>query len=583
MKKSIVILGAATVLALGITLYGWIFTDSQIGEAALIEKKAIGAIEAADGLEVSFEAASQNNLHWTNSFDYSSGKSKSSFKLGNLSSEEESSMIEEIRFTGWSDTPYFICLDYGLLNGLQNKKIHSLYEEAALKVVQSGKEEKGKIRVKEYLDFYPVSFSFAFENKMIDSDNALIGLKIYEEKGELSQDKGTDYDEDISLYSVFNNVFKIPVIDNEYHEYKVLKDENYDERTDLPYKVEIEKSFDDGEDFYEFDPIVVLQKEDVKDGRKWIHPDIINVHDSGAVKDGSGGELALKNRILFAVNNRTAKGEIADVSQIRDGYGIYELPVDMSTTRIKYIGRRPVSVPNPCPMPGMLKMVYPLDTEAEYVEMSLSDDHRYLAVFFVKEGKYFADIVDADTWKSQGTFEMFPESEKLAYAWGRDGSLAATDHHDNIVIFERGEEADNPYKILYKGELGGNFDEAFFDSKMYIKENSYSVFKYNEDKGLSVAVKDGKAALVQNILAGSGENSIRTPALECAVIDESGLIYRGRLESSITDISYDISADEVKEIRDILENTAKGQTEIAKNMIKPVKTENKGYWKKEDK
>ena len=393
MKKSIVILAAAAVFSLGITVYGWLFIENQIGEATLTEKTVTGNIEAADGLDISFKADSQDNMYWINSFDYSSGKSKSSFRRGKLSSEEEGSVYDDIRFAGWSDTPYFICLDYDLLNGLQNKKIHSLYEEAALRVVESGKEEKGRIRVKDYLDFYPVSLSFAFENKMINSDNALIGLKVYDEKGKLSPETAADYDEDVYLYSVFNDVFKIPVIDNEYHEYKVLKDENYDNRTELPYKVEIEKASGDGEDFYEFDPILVFQEEDIKDGREWIHPDTAKTLNSGDGKDGSGTGHILKNRILFAVNNRTAKGEVADVSQKRDGYGIYELPVDMSTTRIKYIGRRPVSVPNPCPLPDMLKMVYPLDTEAEYIEMSLSYDHRYLAVFFIKEGTCFVETV----------------------------------------------------------------------------------------------------------------------------------------------------------------------------------------------
>ncbi|MEE0516803.1 MAG: hypothetical protein UC708_02865 [Anaerovoracaceae bacterium] len=92
-------------------------------------------------------------------------------------------------------------------------------------------------------------------------------------------------------------------------------------------------------------------------------------------------------------------------------------------------------------------------------------------------------------------------------------------------------------------------------------------------------MKDGKAALVQNILVGSGENSIRTPALECAVIDKGGAVYRGRLESSITDIDYNINDDEVKEIRDILVSQAKTQSEIAKHMITPVRNENRAEWK----
>lgn len=38
MKKSIVILAAAAVFSLGITVYGWLFIENQIGEPTLTEK-----------------------------------------------------------------------------------------------------------------------------------------------------------------------------------------------------------------------------------------------------------------------------------------------------------------------------------------------------------------------------------------------------------------------------------------------------------------------------------------------------------------------------------------------------------------
>lgn len=593
MKKSIVILAAAAVFSLGITVYGWLFIESQVGEATLTEKTATGDIEVTDGLEISFRADSQDNLHWINSFDYSTGKTESHFKRGKMDVAEDNPIYDDIKFTGYSDAPYFIHLKYDSLMGLQDKKIHSLYDETAQRALESGEEEKGKIRLKEYLDFYPVSFSFQLGNKVLSSENALTGLKVYDEKGKLLPENAKAYDEDIYLYVTLNDIFKIPVIENEYQEYTVKKAVDYDKRASLPYEVEIEKPMGDGEDFYEFAPIIVVQEENVIDGKEWEHPDLSKTLSAEAVTDDKeddadddsnyagkkASEYNLKNRMLFAVNNRTAKGAPIDISQIRDGYGIYELPIELSATATIKRGRRSMSVPNPQPLPDKLRMVYPLDTEAEYVEMSLSDDHRYLAVFSVKDGNYLVDIVDTDTWKSQGIFEMFPASEKMSYVWGKDGSLAVTDNDDNIVIFERTEDLNSTYKVLYKGEIEGNFDEAFFGDDMLAKENSYSAFKYNEAKGLSVTVKDGKAALVQNLLVGSGENSIRTPALECAVIDENGAVYRGRLESSITDIDYDMTDDEVKEIGDILKNTAKEQVKIAKHMITPVRNENSAEWK----
>ena len=66
-----------------------------------------------------------------------------------------------------------------------------------------------------------MSFQFQFGTKIYDSDNALTGLKVYDERNMLDSEGVTAYDDDVELYTAFNDIFKIPVIDNEYQEYKV--------------------------------------------------------------------------------------------------------------------------------------------------------------------------------------------------------------------------------------------------------------------------------------------------------------------------------------------------------------------------
>ena len=70
--------------------------------------------------------------------------------------------------------------------------------------MDSGSEEEGKIRLKDYLDFYPVSFQFQFGTKIYDSDNALTGLKVYDERNMLDSEGVTAYDDDVELYTAFN-------------------------------------------------------------------------------------------------------------------------------------------------------------------------------------------------------------------------------------------------------------------------------------------------------------------------------------------------------------------------------------------
>ena len=101
-------------------------------------------------------------------------------------------------------------------------------------------------------------------------------------------------------------------------------------------------------------------------------------------------------------------------------------------------------------------MVYPLDKDAEYVEMSLSGDHRYLAVFSVKNVTYFVELIDADNWTSDGPVEVFPASEKMTYAWGDDESLAVTNHKGYVAVFTR-------TGVIYRGRIKSNIVDLDYD------------------------------------------------------------------------------------------------------------------------
>lgn len=585
MKKSIIIFVTSIALSAGMVIYGWAFVDSRVGEVSLTEETMAGNKAAADGLTVGFRADSADNLHWISSYDYNTDKTDSSFKRGEMTETIDASVYDDIRFTGWSTVPFSTQIKYDGLDGLQENKIQAFYNEIQQRVKETGAEENGKIRLKDYLDYYPVSFRFQFGTKIFNSDNALTGLKVYDERNMLSAENAAAYDEEVRLYTAFNSLFKIPVINNEYQEYRISKAENYDRKTALGYKTDIQKPLDEGRDFYEFDPVIAIQEENIMDGKRWVHPDLSgglsyeagDGDEAGGQSDSSyvgrsASEYNLKNRMLFIVNNRTAKGVPVDVSQIEGGYGVYELPIEVTATATVKRGRRSGILPSPKPLSDELAMVYPLDEEAEYVEMSLSGDHRYLAVFSVKNGAYLVDLIDADNWTSQGPFEVFPASEKMTYAWGDDGSLAVTNHKDYIAVFTRTEDENRPYEVLYSGKAPDDLDKAFFDTEMVSKKNSYARYKYSIDKGLAIAAKGGKVALVQNLLVGDSQLNMRNAALECAIIDKSGVIYRGRLKNNVVDLEYDMSREEIQTIRDLSGGA------VMKLTIEPVRNENRCRW-----
>lgn len=614
MKKSIVIFVTATILSVGMIVFGCVFVDDQIGETTLTEETIAGNRDAAEGLTAGFRADSGDDLHWINRFDYSANRTESSFKRGEMAKKADPSVYDDIRFTGWSAAPYFTQLKYDRLEGSQDKEIQGFYDEIQQRVAKTGVEETGKIRLKDHLDFYPVSFRFQFGSKRYNSDNALTGLKVYDEKGSLSSENGASYDEDVDLYVAFNHWFKIPVIENEYQEYKVSKAKEQDQKTSLDYQTEVEKPLGEGEDLYEFDPLIAIQEENVMDGKKWFHPDLSQgpaqeasgekedgedengenkegeKQESDGSRDSRGAETAsdhgLKNRLLFIVNNRTAKGAPVDVSQIQGGYGVYELPMETAAAATIRKGKRSWTMPNPKPLMDELAMVHPLDEDAEYVEMSLSGDHRHLAVFSVKDGFCFVDFIDADRWTSKGPIEMFPASENMTYAWGEDGTLAATNHQGQVAVLSRTENQDQPYETIYSGKVENGLDQAFFDTGTAVKKHSRAKYRCGVDKGLAAATKDGKAALVQNLLVGNQEWNVRNAALECAVLDKSGVIYRGRLKSDIVDLEYehDGSEEEIQTLKDLFGGGGSGEADPkgAKHVIRPVRNENWVQWESPD-
>lgn len=268
------------------------------------------------------------------------------------------------------------------------------------------------------------------------------------------------------------------------------------------------------------------------------------------------------------------------MSQLEKGYGIYELPIKVTATATIIKGRRSRTVANPEPVIDQLDMVYSLDEEVEYVELSLSSDHRYLVVFSIKEGTYYVEVIDADRWTSQGAMELFPASEKMSYAWGDDGCLAVTNHQGDVAVLSRTENENDPYEVLYIGAVGKDFDNAFFNQDMVQKEHSTAKYQYGMDTGLAVAVKDGKATLVQNMLIGDTDFGLRNAALECVVIDKSGILYHGRLKSSLVDLDYDMSEKEVQAVKTAFDWFMKKGEVTAEfgQMILPVRSENWCRW-----
>lgn len=559
-KKPVILFCVAVVFIMATILGGSFFLKHQIGEVRLSEETLMGDVEAVESLQVGFRADSGEDLHWITSYDFTTKTTQSSFKRGEIPSEPEYFIYDDFRFTTWSVIPYVTLLENDHLDGLQKNDIQKYYDEIRATGLNGEEEVSGEIRVKDYLDYYPISFRFQFGAKICNSNDALTGLKILEDEGNKSDERISSYDEDVKLYREINQFFRIPTIKNEYQRYKV---------TEEGLKVSIAEGKQ--KDSYQFDPVIVLQEENLMDGKTWVHPDLAG--GASYEKDDNyigktGADYNLKNRMLFIANNRTKNGQKVDFSQVKGGYGIYELPIETTATATVRYGKRSSTVPNPKPLSEELKMVYPLNENAEYVELCLSDNHRYLAVFSVENGCYYVEFVDADTWKRQGYFELFKTGKQMSYVWGQDGSLAATNHNGEIAVIYRTGTEEQIHELLYRGEVPKSFDRVFFGNDKIEKKNGYTHYPYGYAYGLTIAGKDGNVALSQNLLIDASTNT-RGPGLECAIIDKTGVTYWGKLHSSVTDLELD-DKDSFNENKD--------NPDVLKQMIRPIRSENWITW-----
>lgn len=572
MKKSTYAFLITAVFAAGVIIYGWVFVSHEIGTARLTEETVAGDRQAADGLIVAFRTDSADTLHWINGYDYSAHRTVSLFTRGEMATRKDAVVYDDFRFTGWSRVPYYTKLSYDGLDGLQNEKLHKYYDRLQEQVVEDGRQKSGIIRLCDYMKYYPVSFRFQFGEKVYHSSNMLKGMKAYDAKGVLTEENAAAYAEDLKLYRKLHDYFKIPVIQNEYQKYSISRKNSEDKKRTAESEIKIAKPLNGDGDYYEFDPIITLQQENIRDGKDWEHPDLADRSEKDQ-SERDASSYGLKNRLFFVPNNRTVKEEIIDSSQIKEGYGIYELPIDTAATISIGKGRKNPYIPDPKPLSDQLRMVYRLDENAEYVEISLSPNHRHMAVFSIKDNSYCAEIVDADMWKSICTAEMFPASETMTYAWGEDGTLAVTDLQGHVALFTGTEDNARPYKAFYRGEVTGALDRDLFTGTMISKRNAYGRYQYGIDHGLAVAAAEDKVALVQNSPVSSAEPGYRNADLMCVVIDKTGVVYTGRLKSNLVDIEDDITEKELAAIERLAGGSA------GKDIIKPVGNENRAAWK----
>ena len=222
----------------------------------------------------------------------------------------------------------------------------------------------------------------------------------------------------------------------------------------------------------------------------------------------------------FSINNRRNGGEFIDTSLIPGGYGIYAFSYGSEAKKKNKTGIDADS----------LKMVYPLDEEAEVVQLSMNNDKTKLLLFTNDGEELLFTVIDVATMTAV---------QKL--------SLGAGDIYE---IREYGEGNE-----LYEGSEGGSFivlylhgskicllvvnEEGEYEHKFTV--DSAEVKVENSDlaywKSPSINYDGERLVMVDYLFTGSYYN-IPSCGYNVAVYTASGLVYYAEYDSSLSAHPY---------------------------------------------
>ena len=191
-------------------------------------------------------------------------------------------------------------------------------------------------------------------------------------------------------------------------------------------------------------------------------------------------------------------GQPVDTSQIPGGYGIYILPyvsIEENGGGLSYI------------QPEGLRLFSPLDTDIEVRKLGMSLDGKTLYVIFIRNGEYFARIIDAET------AEVYTD-----VSLGRDNRIYDSDFNESVFPFEEyvavwnhsGRSEDDRLFVLGRktdGQFGIVFETPF-------NYEFYPMALAFDGEKLATAYTDYYTVQV-------------------AVFSEEGLLYHGSFEHSM--------------------------------------------------
>ena len=470
MKKHLVI----CLLLLSLLAAGTVWGKGQILESRdrleFAEETISGDIAAAEGIRLAQRVSLKGHVYWNSVLSVENKKlavqNSSSYskeaeipRYWNIYSNKGIHIMDLLEGDSWS---------YGVMENSRTVEPRNMAKggivkafSELLKETPAGSRGTKRIRLGDYLDYYPLSIQIDLSDE--NGRDPYYGLYTFDFSYYTMDRRSDPY-----VYTMrrIADFFAIPVLEDQYAVIDLYKSNN-------------DKASNQSAETWGLTPV------DMDTG------DSFGLYTNNAVG---------KEAIYFYFNNRTLKGNLVDTSHIPGGYGIYRLPIGSWTFTTLQEGKNH-SEEVEGPIADQLSMWYGIDEEAQIQHIWLNEDQSRLLIHQVIGNNYYVDVVDTSTgirlqqldlgkaeifWNSdtQSFSCVYEDSGDYEILWfnGADGKsslkLISDDEAGNYVVYmDIPLDIDAERDIYLKDQANGIYRSTAFDGKrLAIAGSSYNTY-----------------------------------------------------------------------------------------------------------
>lgn len=387
MKKMLALMAVLVVLSVGSIGVIGAAVNAEKDQVVFTEKIVRGDPSLAEGITVKTRTHYLNHLFWEST--YSLGNQKQcltdyDFSLAQRFEEGHShyeglSLQLGIWFEAdMKETPV------DQLTGV-SKAFRELYDR-----LEPGEEQSKQIRLKDYYDYYPIAFTLTLPGD---------GWPDYD----YFRFNGTPSEEAAKQTALFNDFFKIPVLDSDTLELSIAKPDG---------KSNVSKT----SGFSAFDAY---------------SPDTSSTYTS--------------DKCYFTISDQKANGEKIDMSLIPGGYGIYALSYDSADDD----GKSRLYA-------DTLETVYPLDEEVHIFHLTTNAEQNKLLLFTSEQNATYLSVIDIETMKTVQKLQLFEEAlEYLPYVWEYEDFLVLQQSENELSVVTLND--DGEYELTFTTSVESDY------------------------------------------------------------------------------------------------------------------------------